>query len=203
MSRIFGYGEDALTLWALKNKLAVILNAFNDPSNPEDCVVFYRPSFGRSGGNLSAQFGEFDAIVASKQAIYLVESKWDNNSRFDKKEVVLRSEQVLRHQLLKWYINNWDLTYSAENWDKIREKQGSISYKVIPPKTSLLAKNLQFILTNLIGNLSSGDKVIVVNVLLFFYNHACSKPPAQVNGDFKIVPIEYGEENKNNFISLK
>jgi len=202
MSRIFGYGEDALTLWALKNKLSVILNAFNDPSDPEDCVVFYRPSFGRSGGNLSAQFGEFDAIVASKQAIYLVESKWDNNSRFDKKEVVLRSEQVLRHQLLKWYINNWDLTYSAENWDKIREKQGSISYKVIPPKTSLLAKNLQFILTNLIGNLSSGDKVIVENVLLFFYNHACSKPPAQVNGDFKIVPIEYGEENKNNFISL-
>jgi len=66
MTKILGYGEDALTLWALKNKLSISLNAFEDQTNPEDCIVFYRPSFGRSGGTLSAQFGEFDALVASR-----------------------------------------------------------------------------------------------------------------------------------------
>lgn len=72
MTKIMGYGEDALTIWALKNKLSIILGAFNDQTDPKDCLVFYRPSFGRSGGSGSAEFGEFDAIVASKQKIYLI-----------------------------------------------------------------------------------------------------------------------------------
>lgn len=202
MTKILGYGEDALTLWALKNKLSIILNAFDDQTNPGNCIVFYRPSFGRSGGALSAQFGEFDGLVASKQKIYLVESKWDNNSQYNKKEVILRPEQILRHKTLKWYLNNWNLAYSEKNWDILKEKQDFLSEKLVPPKDSLLAKNLQFILTNLLGNLTIGDKVNVENVLLFFYDKNCSTPPTQVNGDFKIVPIEYGEENKNNFIYL-
>lgn len=75
MGKIFGYGEDALTLWLLKNQPHEILRQFNDEGKPSDCLVFYRPSFGRSGGPDSAEFGEFDAILASKENVYLIESK--------------------------------------------------------------------------------------------------------------------------------
>lgn len=49
MPRIFGYGEDALTLWFLNKKTSTVLEEFKDKTSPSDCLVFYRPSFGRSG----------------------------------------------------------------------------------------------------------------------------------------------------------
>jgi len=79
MRQIIGYGEDAFTLWALKHKTSIILNSFQDQTAPSDCLFFYRPSFGRSGGEESAEFGEFDAIIGSSDNIYLIESKWDNS----------------------------------------------------------------------------------------------------------------------------
>jgi len=96
MNRILGYGEDAFTLWALKHHTTEILKAFQDKTSPSDCLIFYRPSFGRSGGNKSAEFGEFDAILVSLENIYLIESKWDNFSRFQKHEITLSAEQKLR-----------------------------------------------------------------------------------------------------------
>ena len=101
MSKIFGYGEDALTLWLLKNQPEQILNRFNDKTEPSDCIVFYRPSFGRSGGPGSAEFGEFDAILASKENIYLIESKWDNHRQTNRSELLLRPEQTERHKVFR------------------------------------------------------------------------------------------------------
>ena len=56
---IFTYGEDALTLWALKNKFLEILKKYEDNTPVSQCKIFYRPSFGRRGGSKSSQFGEF------------------------------------------------------------------------------------------------------------------------------------------------
>ena len=77
---LLGYGEDGLTLWAIKNRLDTILDKLKDDSDPNNCLVYYRPSFGRRGGLKSAQFGEFDFILLSEHGIYLVESKWDKLS---------------------------------------------------------------------------------------------------------------------------
>jgi hypothetical protein len=60
---ILAYGEDALTLWALTQKLPAILDALSDHSDPNKCRVLFRPSFGRSGGEHSSQFGEFDFMA--------------------------------------------------------------------------------------------------------------------------------------------
>ena len=84
MSKILGYGEDALTLWALKHHVPKILEEFQDKTPILDCLVFYRPSFGRHGQANSSVFGEFDAILASRKNIYLIESKWDNLTQFDR-----------------------------------------------------------------------------------------------------------------------
>ena len=55
MNEIFGYGEDAFTLWAFKKRISEILDKLNDHSSQSDCLIFFRPSFGRSGGKGSAQ----------------------------------------------------------------------------------------------------------------------------------------------------
>ena len=122
MNRILGYGEDAFTLWALKHHTTEILKAFQDKTSPSDCLIFYRPSFGRSGGNKSAEFGEFDAILVSLENIYLIESKWDNFSRFQKHEITLSAEQKLRHLIFSWYITHWNKKY-CNNWESFVKEQ--------------------------------------------------------------------------------
>ena len=72
MAKLLGYGEDFLTLWALEEQLAAILSKFEDHTPASDCLAFYRPSFGRSGGENSAEFGEFDAIISSRENSFFV-----------------------------------------------------------------------------------------------------------------------------------
>ena len=62
MFKIIGYGEDALTYWALTEKLEYVLEKLNDKSEPKNCVLYYRPSFGRG-----EYYGEFDAILSAKE----------------------------------------------------------------------------------------------------------------------------------------
>ena len=72
--KILGYGEDFLTFWAVSRNLGEILRQLKDDTNTDDCVVFYRPSFGRRGGTRRAEFGEFDALIITSKTAYLVES---------------------------------------------------------------------------------------------------------------------------------
>jgi len=68
--KLFGYGEDFLTLWALTKVTKTILNKLNDETPPDSCKIIYRPSFGRAGGSMEnqrAEFGEFDAILVTDQ----------------------------------------------------------------------------------------------------------------------------------------
>ena len=85
---IIGYGEDALTLWAMKKRLDFILDKLNDPTDPDNCKVFFRPSFGRRGGPKSSEFGEFDFILLSIKRVYLGESKWERSSELRRGELV-------------------------------------------------------------------------------------------------------------------
>jgi len=42
ISKILGYGEDALTLWALKHHVTDTLKKFENQSASSDCLIFYR-----------------------------------------------------------------------------------------------------------------------------------------------------------------
>jgi hypothetical protein len=179
MSKIFGYGEDALTLWLLKNKPEQILTRFSDKTEPSDCLAFYRPSFGRRGGPDSAEFGEFDAILASKENVYLIESKWDNHRQNTKTELMLRPEQTERHEVFRWYLSNWN---SGKEF---------IEGKKIAPENSLLAMNLQHVLIQLrqcCPNSTNPDHVR--NVVLYFHGSK-SRPPQNVPEGFTLVAVEY------------
>jgi len=209
ISKIFGYGEDAFTLWALKHRLADILRKFQDQTAPSDCLIFYRPSFGRSGGKDSAEFGEFDAVLASSENIYLVESKWDNVSRFKNDRITLRPEQIMRHHIFSWYITHWDKKY-FNNWGSfMKEKMDDFQKnfrkekKKIAPTNVLLAENLEFILTILQEHCKKfSSESNIKNVLLFFYNKKKSIPPTRISRGFNLVKIDYSQEIEGNFITL-
>jgi hypothetical protein len=201
MSKIFGYGEDALTLWLLKNQPQEILKRFKDKTKPSDCLIFYRPSFGRNGGKGSAEFGEFDAILASRENVFLIESKWDNHRITNRTNLMLRPEQTKRHKVFQWYLRNWNDKYS-KNWHAfIREKGADfIPNRMIAPAGSLLATNLHHILNQLhkhCPNCSNPDHV--QNILLFFHS-PISKQPKKTSEEFTIAPVEYDESN--NYVPL-
>jgi len=205
MSRIFGYGEDAFTLWALRHRKSEILKEFQDKTSLSNCLVFYRPSFGRHSKESSAVFGEFDAIIVSLENIYLIESKWDNLANFKNDNIILRQEQKTRHQIFSWYLTHWDKKYSNDWESFVREQKHDFKFegKTIAPKGSLLATNLEFILTATqkhFGRVPS--KQNVKNVLLFFYDKVKSTPPANLPKGFSLVAIDYSKEITGNFIYL-
>ena len=202
---MLGYGEDALTLWALKNRLSTILSHrdFQDRTPISECLVFYRPSFGRHSKKGSSIFGEFDAILVSKENVYLIESKWDNLVEFRNDEYVLRDEQKLRPEIFSWYLTHWNKKYSGDWQSFIDENQNDFSFreKKIAPRGSLLARNLESVLIKLqehCGNLSSNN---IKNILLFFHNTR-NNPPIKTNGNFTAIPIDYSKEIKGNFVTL-
>lgn len=204
MVEILGYGEDALTLWALKRHVSTVLNSFKDSSSPSDCLVFYRPSFGRHAKENSSVFGEFDGIIASPQNIYLVESKWDNLVESKKDELVIRREQLMRHQIFTWYLTHWKKKYASKWADFKEEQQNTFNFdrKSIAPANSLLAKNLEFVLNKLLDHCAAFCNENNVKNVLFFFYRGKSRAPLKINEAFTSIAIDYGKEAPSNFISL-
>jgi len=205
--QILGYGEDALTLWAIKNKLDVILETVNDSSDPSMCQVFFRPSFGRRGGDSSPQFGEFDFILLSKGRLYLGESKWIRSSEKLKGGVLeLREEQKRRHEIFQFYVERCAFgSYSSwrEFTDKARLELESGAAKPLAPENSLLATNLQTVLGVIKEYYTS--KPDMRDVLLYFYDGATVEQlPQKGSGDFDLVCIDYsGADILDNFIRIE
>ena len=204
MNKILGYGEDALTLWALKRHVSKILEKFQDKTAPSKCLTFYRPSFGRRSRKGSSVFGEFDAIIVSPKNIYLIESKWDNLTEYRKYEIKLGQEQKLRHEIFSWYLMHWNKKYSGR-WESFRENyRGKFKFqrKTMPLKGSLLATNLEFILTKSLKHCKAISRNNIKNVLLFFHNAKKPKKLPKISKAFKVIHIDYSKETKDNFVTL-
>ena len=205
--QILAYGEDALTLWAIRNKLDLILRGVNDSSDPSMCQVFFRPSFGRRGGDSSPQFGEFDFILLSKDRLYLGESKWIRSSEKLKGGVLeLRKEQKRRHEVFQFYVEQWAFgSYSSwrEFTDKARLELESGAAKPLAPENSLLATNLQTVLGVIKEHYTSTPDIR--NVLLYLYDGATvGQLPQRAGEDFDLVCIDYSKEDTlDNFIRIE
>lgn len=183
--QIYSYGEDAYTLWVMQNKLSDVLKNLGDFTNVEDCIVFFRPSFGRRGGETSPQFGEFDWIVLSDTAVYLGESKWSGTEAKQKKEILLKDVQKTRHYIMQAYIEKW-LEADVDKWSAFYENMGgSISYvnehnevkqRKLAPVESLLEKNLSFFLEKVKTHFGT-KKSEIRHVLLHLYSVDPAKLP--------------------------
>jgi hypothetical protein len=205
--QILGYGEDALTLWAIKNKLDVILETVGDSFDPSMCQMFFRPSFGRRGGDSSPQFGEFDFIILSKDRLYLGESKWVRSSEKLKDGILeLRVEQKRRHEVFKFYVEQWAFG-SHSSWreftDKAQLELESGVVKPLAPTNSLLAANLKTVLGVIKEHYASMPDIR--NMLLYLHDGAAVEQlPQKVSEDFDLVCIDYsGADTLDNFIRIK
>lgn len=204
--KVLGYGEDALTLWAIQNKLGQILEASEDPSGPADCKIFFRPSFGRRGGAESSQFGEFDFIILSRKSIYPGESKWDRSPELSNLgSLGLRDEQVLRHRIFAFYIREWVYGHYI-SWDSFVEegskKLAAVGIdKPIAPTGSLLASNLRNVLGIIKEHFSAMPQVI--DLLLYLYDGSKTPRPTMTAGGFHLVPLDYSGFAEGNFIPIE
>lgn len=196
--RVLGYGEDALTFWSLNLCLDGFLRhtAIGDTTDTKDSVVFYRPSFGRSGGSSSAQFGEFDAIVLTKYALYLIESKWSGEPTVDGR-IQLAGRQMQRHQIFTWLRAEW-MAQSPVDWSQFSNVEenrlrfaATFQGKPLVKPGSRLSSNLEYILqaTNL--------NVPTKNVLLYFHQESDRNIPIGVDGpvEFLFVPFLFNAMN--------
>jgi len=190
-SKFYVYGEDGLTLKVLKNNLGSILLEL-DGSNPEDCTVFYRPSFGRT-----RHYGEFDAIIITQNNAYLIESKWDGSSNLQSD---LHETQIRRHEILRWYHERW-MRETEMDWDSFRAKYNSWFNQRFPKKYIPYAYDDSGRPTKLSSNLrcileAIGDRKIE-DVLFIFYRNI----PVKVHQEgFKIIQIKY---TLNNYLFLE
>lgn len=203
---ILAYGEDALTLWALKHKLPHMLELLHDSSTIADCQVFFRPSFGRSGGPTSSQFGEFDFIVLAKDCIYLGESKWDRSSeKMQDGLLTLRSEQLLRHEIFQFYVEEWAFgqyqTWQAFEVAARPKLQLRGINKPIAPAGSLLAANLQTVLRVIRSHYSRAPQV--KNLLLYLHVGVLTQRlPHTAGKDFEVIVVDYAACTFDHFIKL-
>ena len=152
----------------------------------QDLVVFYRPSFGRGGG---PQFGEADAVLCTPGTLYHIESKWQGSSENQGEEVVLEKRQVLRHRILRWYVERW-LASRAKRWtefatpERQKELQSLFPHRSLPRATTNLAANLTTFL-----RLAARPKV--VDVVLFLAWEESEMPRTVVPEDFRLVSLRF------------
>ena len=181
---ILGYGEDALTFHALSTGFTELLRNLGDDTDPAAAVRFFRPSLGRRGaapdGKPRSEFGEFDAIIGTARAVYLVEAKWSASSELKGTDLTLRPEQKRRHQAFRAYLTAWRATPTA-GWPEFAQAvRPHLPAGIVPPTDgTTLAKNLAFVLGRLQG---CGDEV--VDVLLsrarLMVRHALRPDPCDI-----------------------
>ena len=198
---LLGYGEDALTFHALSAGYSDLLRNLGDTARPGETIRFFRPSFGRRGSSrtsLRSEFGEFDAIVGTTTAVYLVEAKWASSGEYRKNSVSLRAEQKRRHAAFRAYLDAWRRR-SSDDWSAFAEglRSDLLTLNLLPPKAgTTLARNLAWVLRRLD---SCGTST--VDVLLFScLSHDARRP--QECEPFRVVTHFCRPEPDGNFITL-
>jgi hypothetical protein len=200
--KIIGYGEDSLTLWALKNRLGEILDKLGDTTPPSKCLAIYRPSFGRHGGASRSEFGEFDAIIGTHQATYLVESKREGSREIINRQIRFGEAQIRRHNIFAFYFNRWrDLQPSDWNtFSKVirNDFKRKFNDKPIPRADRLLANNLLYVFSKLrCYNLKT------INVLLFLHGPNFTSLPSKImTVNFSLVSIQCNFLSTGGYVQL-
>jgi hypothetical protein len=210
MSQIIGYGEGALTYWAITSKLDEILRTLGDNSYPSATIIIYRPSFGRRGrfsahadkDHLSAEFGEFDVILGTQQAVYLVESKWDSSITPRNTRTTLKGVISRRHEIMRWYLQTWK-TNQPKDWTEFVAQHEIPFQNLFPgnkmaPADSRLAQNLEFVL-----NMLSNCGPHVQDVVLFIGQETPLKPIGILPEPFKLVMLKYHPINPSGYFQIQ
>jgi hypothetical protein len=186
VTTIWGYGEDGLTYWALSQRMGEILRELEGKTEADPSIILYRPSFGRGRGC----FGEFDAIIGTQAAVYLVEAKWDGSGRTKTGGIALKDKQIRRHRIFADILTCWQ-KQSPNSWAKFCDdnRQTKFGGCWSLPRTrnsGRLLSTLEFLLPRLS---QCGDSV--VDVVLFCKPMGQGDWPQLETEGFRPVRLEY------------
>jgi hypothetical protein len=200
MSVLYGYGEDALTYWALNNRLGEVLDQLEDPSSIEECIAFFKPGIGR-GGRSHTSFGEFDAILVTPLCMYLMEARWSRSSEFS--TAGLSHGQIERHRNIEWIAINWMRKEPFHDFvkrkaDDFRDFTGG---KELPPIGSEVFKRLEFVIGEA-RRVGRGSKVLVKHVVLILMEEGSRKVVPQFPRPFHTVKVYYKKGNEAQFFPM-
>jgi hypothetical protein len=200
--RVYGYGEDVLTLCALQRNFVDLLNCLDDKSYPAGCEVFYRPRFGRATGDDQPEFGQFNFIILSRQCLYLGETKWDKRLEAIRDGVIaVEPEEKRRHEIFKFYLDHWAFG-SYRDWAEFREQAQPLISKRLPAAETRLASNLRTVLAVIKEHF--GSPPTVKDVLLYFHHGAATGGLPQRAGDgFELVCVDCSGSVRGNFIKVE
>jgi hypothetical protein len=190
---ITGYGEDPLTYLAISNEETVkgIFHQLESQiQHKEDiiqmidtCKIYYKPSFGR-GGNSGKNFGEFDAIIATKENIFLVESKWFKYHGFPEVWPKAKAErsvanklipvgkpfdpkEIQRHKIFEMYYKGWAKILDSNFRKRLNFEFSKFGKQIIGPDSEKqmqadLYVNMKYMIAEF------GKEKQINNVLLYF-----------------------------------
>jgi hypothetical protein len=197
--QVIGYGEDSLTFWAFTQHLAVVMQQLGDGTDPKEFLFFYRPSFGRKGGQYSAEFGEFDGILATQKAVYPIESKWVRSATRGGLATV-KQRQVLRHVIFQWLRKRWQ---PKMTWNNFREAHHSafaadFHQKPLAPVGTSLAHNIEFML-----NALAAYPPNVQHVVMAFHREERQIPLGVTPVLFRLVTLPFESINLGGLFVLR
>lgn len=193
---LYGYGEDALTLWVLCNHVDQLLADLGDVSEPNACIIFYRPSFGRRGGERSPQFGEFDFLLLTPNQIYLGESKWIPPGQRTTQVPEPDQHQLDRHAIFRAYVERWRAE-KPSSWSAFFSTAHQLDWggekpKPLPGTGTRLASNLEAVLTMIASFYADFvGELTIIDVLLIL--HGDSPPLESPASKWCIVRMNYTE----------
>ena len=155
-----------------------------------------------------AQFGEFDALVGTPKATYLIESKW-TGAQIINGHIRLKEWQVLRHRVFRWIRNEWlreraatgQMTWQQFYAAKVEafEAEFRPESKMLARPTSRLARNLEFVLQQL-----AAFPARTMDVLVYFHIEDAPIPNGVAgNPEFVVVPVLYQPLNGTGMIEME
>ncbi|MFA6548918.1 MAG: hypothetical protein WCT39_03180 [Candidatus Margulisiibacteriota bacterium] len=204
---VFGYGEDSLTLWALKNKLNEILAGLGVDVKFSECHILYRPSFGRGQRGC----GEPDFMLLTPKKIYIGESKWPISEKtcsgraacFRLKESQIRSRLKIKACIECGLKNR---VSGKLDWPKFQKKMRG-RFK-IPEEGSIWWKNF----TAIMGIIPPGHVPEIENILLVFCDtehpentqEKLNKPDRFTKSrEFKVIRLNHKEAFFKNHVFIR
>lgn len=204
MVPVIGYGEDGLTFGALTHHLTTLLGLLGDDSKPEECLVFYRPSFGRGRGRRRdpAEFGEFDGILATRRAVYPVEAKWARSATRGGL-IKVKPRQVLRHQIFEWLRGRWAAGTGWKDFAVRHEADFKSAFggkPLAPIGSKALGPNIEYILERL-----TAFPPAIRHLVLVFHRQDREKPlgVAPCGVPFELVPFRFEALNDGGLFALE
>lgn len=190
---IIGYGEDALTLMALRDEeiiKQILTQAGNKRKKSHErqipkIKIYYRPSFGRNGKCL----GECDAIIGTDTKIYFVECKWMDSKEIQSNSIHLDEKQKKRND----YLIEIAREYFSDDGNMSEKVKKDKNIKGDDTKLIVSLKHVFGVMKDGIENKKAKD--VFRSLLVVFVDNKAFKVPQKIDG-FKPIKIVIPEQKK-------